>query len=84
MPLEKKEGYYNYKRQKPFSAETPGLSVFYKDDRGSIFHTYSCYSRGLDMLNGTYHHLDVVPKGRDEASLSYPQEWVKHHDRYGE
>jgi predicted dithiol-disulfide oxidoreductase (DUF899 family) len=80
--LQKGEGYYNYKRQKTFSAETPGLSVFYKDASGNVFHTYSCYSRGLDILNGTYHHLDVVPKGRDEAGLSYPMEWVKHHDRY--
>ena len=80
--IEKGEGYYNYATRKPFSSEGPGLSVFYTDERGNIFHTYSCYARGLDMLNGTYHYLDVVPKGRDEVRLSYPQEWVKHHDRY--
>jgi len=55
---------------------------FYKDD-GSIYHTYSCYSRGLDMLIGAYNHLDLVPKGRDEASLAYTMEWVRLHDEYG-
>ncbi|MGE0820962.1 MAG: DUF899 domain-containing protein [Candidatus Binatia bacterium] len=80
--IEKGEGYYNYTLRKPLGSESPGLSVFYKDADSNVFHTYSCYARGLDMLNGTYHHLDVVPKGRDEAGLSYPQEWVKHHDRY--
>lgn len=82
--LEKGEMYYNYRIGKFGRDEAPGLSVFYKDTEGTVFHTYSCYGRGLDMLNGTYHHLDVVPKGRDEAGLSYPQEWVKHHDRYGD
>jgi predicted dithiol-disulfide oxidoreductase (DUF899 family) len=47
--------------------ELPGISVFYKDDDGSIFHTYSCYARGLDMMNAAYHWLDLVPKGRNES-----------------
>jgi predicted dithiol-disulfide oxidoreductase (DUF899 family) len=64
------------------SEEAPGISVFYKDKNGSISHTYSCYARGLDMVNGAYHLLDLVPKGRDEAGLSYPQEWVRRHDQY--
>lgn len=80
--LEKGETYYNYRIGKFGRDEAPGLSVFHKDANGDVFHTYSCYGRGLDMLNGAYHHLDVLPKGRDEAGLSYPQEWVKHHDRY--
>jgi predicted dithiol-disulfide oxidoreductase (DUF899 family) len=80
--MEKGEMYYNYRLGKFGREEAPGLSVFYKDTTGTVFHTYSCYGRGLDMLNGAYHHLDVVPKGRNEAGLSYPQEWVKHHDRY--
>jgi len=80
--LEKGEMYYNYTIGKFGRDEAPGLSVFYKDTTGTVFHTYSCYGRGLDMLNGAYHYLDILPKGRDEASLSYPQEWVKHHDRY--
>jgi len=62
--------------------ESPGISVFHKSDGGDIFHTYSCYARGLDMLNGAYHYLDLLPKGRDEAGLPYTQAWVRHHDRY--
>jgi predicted dithiol-disulfide oxidoreductase (DUF899 family) len=80
--LEKGEMYYNYRVGKFGRDEAPGLSVFHRDASGTIFHTYSCYGRGLDMLNGAYHHLDVLPNGRDEAGLSYPQEWVKHHDKY--
>ncbi len=58
--------------------------VFYKDDDGNIFHTYSCYARGLDMLNGAYHYLDLVPKGRDEAELPYTMAWLQLHDEYGD
>jgi predicted dithiol-disulfide oxidoreductase (DUF899 family) len=80
--LATRQVYYNYARQ-PFSApEAPGFSVFFKDSDGAIYHTYSCYSRGLDMLNGAYHLLDLVPKGRDEAGLSYSMEWLRWHDRY--
>ncbi len=53
--------------------EMPGISVFFKDAEGNVFHTYSCYARGLDMLNTAYHYLDLVPKGRDEAGL--PMQW---------
>jgi predicted dithiol-disulfide oxidoreductase (DUF899 family) len=74
--------YYNYARG-PFGvSEAPGFSVFFKDPDGAIYHTYSCYSRGLDMLNGAYHLLDLVPKGRDEAGLSYTMEWLERHDEY--
>ncbi|MFM9886840.1 MAG: DUF899 domain-containing protein [Burkholderiales bacterium] len=73
---------YNYRTRKYFSSEAPGISVFHGDDKANIFHTYSCYERGLDMLNGAYHYLDLVPKGRDEAALSYPMAWVRLHDRY--
>ncbi len=62
--------------------ESPGISVFHRTDDGDIVHTYSCYARGLDMLNGAYHYLDLLPKGRDEAGLPYTQAWVRHHDRY--
>ena len=72
---------YNYREIEP-AAELPGLSVFFKDEAGDIFHTYSTYSRGLDMLNGTYHMLDVVPKGRDEAGLPAPMAWLRLHDSY--
>ena len=64
--------------------EAPGLSVFYKDEAGEIFHTYSTYARGLDPLIGTYHFLDLVPKGRDEDGLAFSMAWVRHHDKYGD
>ncbi len=63
-------------------SEGPGISVFYMDDNGSIFHTYSSYARGLDMLIGTYNLLDLMAKGRDEADLPFTLAWVRHHDKY--
>jgi len=54
--------------------------VFFKDADGSLYHTYPTYSRGLDMLNGAYHYLDIVPKGRDEDKLGYHMEWVRLRD----
>ena len=80
--LERGEVDYNYTKTRFPSEEAPGVSVFYKDDAGNVFHTYSCYSRGLDILNSAYHMLDLVPKGRDEADLPYGMAWVRHHDRY--
>ena len=74
--------YYNYEMRQFPSEEAPGASVFHKDDSGAIFHTYSCYARGGDILLGTYNFLDLAPKGRDEASLPYPMDWVRHHDKY--
>jgi predicted dithiol-disulfide oxidoreductase (DUF899 family) len=73
---------YNYRPSQTKMSELPGLSVFYRGADGTIFHTYSCYARGLDMLNTTYHYLDLVPKGRDEAALPWTMAWVRHHDRY--
>jgi predicted dithiol-disulfide oxidoreductase (DUF899 family) len=74
--------YYNYGMQEFPSEEGPGISVFYKDGSGDIFHTYSSYARGLDMLVGTYNYLDLAPKGRDEAELPWTMAWVRHHDKY--
>lgn len=74
--------YYNYAIGKPFSSERPGTSVFYRDDDGSVFHTYSCYARGLDMMNGAYQYLDLTPKGRDEDALPFSMSWVRLHDQY--
>lgn len=74
--------YYNYAMREFGSEEAPGTSVFYKDGTGAIFHTYSSYARGLDMLVGAYNYLDLVPKGRDEAGLPWTMAWVRHHDRY--
>ena len=62
--------------------EAPGISVFYNNQQGDIFHTYSCYARGLDMLNGAYHYMDLVPKGRDEDALPYSMAWLRRHDQY--
>jgi predicted dithiol-disulfide oxidoreductase (DUF899 family) len=80
--LAKGEAYYNYGMSKLKEAEWPGISVFYKDSDESIFHTYSCYSRGLDMLNGAYHMMDLLPKGRDEAGLQFTMSWLRRHDEY--
>ena len=62
--------------------KSPGVSVFYKDDAGDVFHTYSTYGRGVEVMMGTYNMLDLVPKGRDEKNVDYKMEWVRHHDRY--
>ncbi len=71
---------YNYGPHKFPSEAAPGVSVFYKDTNGDIFHTYSTYSRGLDIFLGAYNYLDVVPKGRDEDELAHSMSWVRHHD----
>jgi predicted dithiol-disulfide oxidoreductase (DUF899 family) len=73
---------YNYAPLRMRTSELPGVSVFYRDDADTVFHTYSCYARGLDMLNGAYHYLDLVPKGRDEDGLARPMAWVRLHDMY--
>ena len=62
--------------------EAPGISVFYRDEAGSIFHTYSCFARGLDMINAAYHYLDLTPLGRREQGLPYPMDWLRLRDRY--
>jgi predicted dithiol-disulfide oxidoreductase (DUF899 family) len=76
------EAYYNYEVRPSTMSDDVGTSVFYRNDRSEMFHTYSCYSRGVDMLNGAYHYLDLVPKGRDEADLNFPMQWVRRHDQY--
>jgi predicted dithiol-disulfide oxidoreductase (DUF899 family) len=82
--LEKGQVYYNYSTQQFPSEERPGTSVFYRDGSGNIFHTYSSYARGLDILIGAYNWLDLTPKGRDEEGLKHGMAWVRHHDKYGE
>jgi predicted dithiol-disulfide oxidoreductase (DUF899 family) len=76
------DAFYNYRHGDPGVAEREGISVFYKDPGGTVFHTYSAYARGIDMVNGAYQFLDLVPRGRDEAGHDDPQYWVRHHDRY--
>ncbi|CAG1017378.1 hypothetical protein BURC_02024 [Burkholderiaceae bacterium] len=74
--------YYNY-GMRPFGAEeAPGISVFTKDAAGDVFHTYSTFGRGVELMMGAYSLLDLTPKGRDEDGLSHTMEWVRHHDRY--
>ena len=82
-PEEQSKGnvYYNYGMQPFPTEEAPGISVFYKDDAGDVFHTYSTYGRGVEVMMGTYNLLDLVPKGRDE-NPGEGMGWVRHHDRY--
>jgi len=74
--------YYNYSMTEFGAEEGPGASVFYKNQAGEIFHTYSSYGRGLDPMIGTYNWLDLTPKGRDEDGLVFTMAWVRHHDKY--
>jgi predicted dithiol-disulfide oxidoreductase (DUF899 family) len=76
------EIFYNYRMEKAESEELSGLSVFYKDEKGDIFHTYSTYGRGDELLSAAYMYLDLLPKGRDEDNLPYPSAWWRHHDKY--
>jgi predicted dithiol-disulfide oxidoreductase (DUF899 family) len=73
---------YNFAPLQGTHDELPGISVFAKDAGGTVHHTYSCYARGLDMLNTAYHYLDLVPKGRDEADLPHTMAWLDFRDRY--
>lgn len=74
------EGDYDYGSMKPRGQEMPGISVFYKDEAGAVFHTYSTYGRGVEVMMHTYRLLDLTPKGRDENGQAMA--WVRHHDRY--
>jgi predicted dithiol-disulfide oxidoreductase (DUF899 family) len=78
----KRKMFYNYRTDELIGDEMPGLSVFYKDENGDVFHTYSTYGRGLDILLGAYNFLDLAPKGRDEDDLDFTMDWVRRHDQY--
>ena len=73
---------YNYRKTQMGMSDMPGISVFTKDRDGRVYHTYSTYARGVDMLNGAYHILDLTPKGRDEDDLPFSMSWLKRHDEY--
>ncbi|MDB5489188.1 MAG: hypothetical protein JWQ58_2903 [Reyranella sp.] len=73
---------YNFGTMKVGQGEMPGFSAFRRGDDGAIYHTYSTYARGVDMLNGAYHLLDLTSKGRDEAGLSFTMNWVRRRDQY--
>ena len=77
-----KKALFNYKMQDPDSSDREGASIFYKDAEGNIFHTYSTYARGIDMVNTAYHYLDLVPKGRDEGKTG--PSWLRRRDEYGD
>jgi predicted dithiol-disulfide oxidoreductase (DUF899 family) len=79
--LAQKQKRYNFGTQQAYGEESPGISVFARED-DAMFHTYSTYARGLDMLNGAYHLLDLLPKGRDEQGLSHGMEWLRRRDEY--
>lgn len=74
--------YYNYVQQPFPHPDAPGISVFYKDDAGQVYLTYSTYGRGVEVMMHTYNFLNFTPLGRNEDGLTYPMEWVRHHDRY--
>ncbi len=73
---------FNYRREDPGREDREGISAFTRDGRGQVFHTYSTYARGIDIVNGAYNLLDMTAKGRDEGGLEFTQAWVRHHDRY--
>ncbi len=73
---------YNFGTTPPHGEENPGMSFFYKDPSGTVFHTYSAFGRGLEALLGTYAILDRAPQGRNEGGLPMPMAWVRHHDKY--
>jgi predicted dithiol-disulfide oxidoreductase (DUF899 family) len=77
--VENEKALYNYTMQNPMATEREGASVFFKDPDGNVFHTYSAYARGIDLVNTAYNYLDMVPKGRDEND---PLDWIRHHDKY--
>jgi len=80
----KGEGYYNYKLQNPYIDELSGNSVFYRNEAGEVFHTYSAFGRGAEEVLSTYVLLDLTPKGRNENGPHFTlADWVRHHDRYG-
>lgn len=79
---EKNEIEYNFRKTEYFVDELVGVSVFIKDDNGNVFHTYSTYSRGVDMLNGAYNYIDLTPKGRDEHGEAKNMGWLRRHDQY--
>jgi predicted dithiol-disulfide oxidoreductase (DUF899 family) len=83
-PEEIAEGkaYYNYADRPIDVSDEQGISVFCKNKNGEVFHTYSCHGRGIDMVNGAYQFLDLVPKGRDEDRFKFPMLWVRRHDQY--
>jgi predicted dithiol-disulfide oxidoreductase (DUF899 family) len=82
-PEQRKSGkaIYNYRPLEMDIDEREGVSAFYRDANGDIYHTYSSYERGIDLMNTTYNFLDLTAKGRDE-NPEHSQDWVRYHDQY--
>ena len=80
-PEQTDDAVYNFGTMSPGLQDREGASVFVQDEDGAVFHTYSTYARGIDMLNAAYNYIDLVPKGRDEEGRA-PQFWVRRHDDY--
>jgi predicted dithiol-disulfide oxidoreductase (DUF899 family) len=80
--IETKRPMYNFGTTPIYGEELPGISVFYRDETGAVFHTYSTFARGLEMMNAAYHYLDLTPLGRHEDGLPYPMDWVRLRDQY--
>ncbi|HET9537837.1 MAG TPA: thioredoxin family protein [Mesorhizobium sp.] len=79
----KKKVYYNYELRDFEADELSGVSVFYKDANGEVFHTHSTYARGDELVDTSYMLLDMTPKGRNETGPYYNlMDWVKRHDEY--
>jgi len=79
---ERESGFYNYRNGGFPASEAPGVSIFVLDESSTIYHTYSCYARGLDMLNVAYQYIDLTPKGRDEDGLPHTMAWLRRRDEY--
>lgn len=73
---------YNFEIRSNTMSEMVGASVFYRSGPGEVYHGYSCHARGVEMVNGAHHVLDLVPKGRNGGGLRSPTEWVKRHGQY--
>jgi predicted dithiol-disulfide oxidoreductase (DUF899 family) len=81
--IEKGDACHNYREgDRELETEKPGVSVFYRDGAGVVFHTYSSYERGIDALNAGYQYLDLTPKGRDEDGFDFTMAWVRRRDQY--
>jgi predicted dithiol-disulfide oxidoreductase (DUF899 family) len=76
------ERLFNFGTLEAGGSDREGISVFSRDASGAVFHTYSTFARGIDMMNVAYQYIDLLPKGREEDVPEGPQAWVRHHDRY--
>ena len=73
---------YNYRKKEGPTTDLPGISAFVSSGDGAVYHTYSCFSRGLDLMNPAYNYLDLTPLGRQEDDLPHPMSWVRLRDEY--